>query len=753
MSSPGTSSSKASPGGTRIGRPPQWTVSRSRKLARLYVYTTLSIGRIIKVLEDDLFAPRKNSAQKTVHKMLDNDPRYLRPESRVEMDQRIDCLSRSTIRKRASGRVSGRPQPRDLQRRISDCSTLYAEKVCSLLDNFTIASGSDLQELQHHSSWVESSEPLEIGFDTFDVSPAPGLAVPGDFLTAHTNNCAEVPVSGHGSGTCWCAIVAETTREEGSWLTPTGEIREEVGDLVSNPSPELGCQEHLFRLVPYAGDALGLTNTAGQTFLHVLNAEWFTNIPSALSSLRRLLDVVRHFDQDIFHIADVYGRTFFHRAASLVADREVLADILTYCNVAVPLCRDAFGLDPVANVQPAPTILPPGTPIYSSPISYSPTELPNRSSTPSRLPSPSLSTAGIPSPADEGPFLAYHARLIRIIHSAYSNPLAEDSEGRNGLHCLAEAIINQQSMDEQRSAISSTSSSRPQKRSRHSSLSSEFTPIHVMQSMSPGPTSHPSPVTSVFNVVVPEKENPLPSRLRHLHSLLHPSSSSSSSSSGPSASGSGPGSSSAGVNPNAYDKSGTTPLMAFIQHIPDHDDDKSRTLQSILETLIRGGANIEARNRRGETPLLMAARLGRKTALSVLLEQGANVAARDKWGRGVLEVLDWGVLGCNGSAVGRGLQGQGPGGERLSGREEGIKEREELALYARLEACRGLLTGRRDWGVGYVRGGDEQGMGVVGEWRVKGRNEGGKWRCEVGGDWCWLEVNGYKYARQILGWL
>jgi hypothetical protein len=44
--------------GSRIGRPPQWTVSRSRKLARLYLYSTLSIEKIIKVLEDDGFSPR-----------------------------------------------------------------------------------------------------------------------------------------------------------------------------------------------------------------------------------------------------------------------------------------------------------------------------------------------------------------------------------------------------------------------------------------------------------------------------------------------------------------------------------------------------------------------------------------------------------------------------------------------------------------------------------------------------------------------
>ena len=34
-------------GGARIGRPPQWTESRSRKLARLYTYTTLPMEKVI----------------------------------------------------------------------------------------------------------------------------------------------------------------------------------------------------------------------------------------------------------------------------------------------------------------------------------------------------------------------------------------------------------------------------------------------------------------------------------------------------------------------------------------------------------------------------------------------------------------------------------------------------------------------------------------------------------------------------------
>lgn len=57
-SSPASAAAGPTSSGSRIGRPPQWTISRSRKLARLYLYSTLSIERIIKVLEDDGFSPR-----------------------------------------------------------------------------------------------------------------------------------------------------------------------------------------------------------------------------------------------------------------------------------------------------------------------------------------------------------------------------------------------------------------------------------------------------------------------------------------------------------------------------------------------------------------------------------------------------------------------------------------------------------------------------------------------------------------------
>jgi hypothetical protein len=57
-SSPASVTTGPPSSGSRIGRPPQWTVSRSRKLARLYLYSTLPVEKILKVLEGDNFHPR-----------------------------------------------------------------------------------------------------------------------------------------------------------------------------------------------------------------------------------------------------------------------------------------------------------------------------------------------------------------------------------------------------------------------------------------------------------------------------------------------------------------------------------------------------------------------------------------------------------------------------------------------------------------------------------------------------------------------
>ncbi|KAK4233694.1 KN motif and ankyrin repeat domain-containing protein 3 [Achaetomium macrosporum] len=777
MASPPAPNATGAPSsGSRIGRPPQWTTSRSRKLARLYLYSTLSIEKIIEVLEGDGFNPRKNSAQKTIHKMLDNDPRYLRPESRMEMNKRINSLAMSSKRRRrrkaapgqctAVGRGSvereevaarsevtspsgqsikaegtpsfgfspspdppsfsyfsipfrgqgqgqeraGAPEPsedarpeeiRDIKRRVSGCSTHYAFQLSSLIKEYTISISSDDDRSCGRRPSVALSEgsqpgdPTEFGTapEAYEAFPDPGFALPGGFLTAHTWSCADFPGQQHGKGDCWCSIAQETSADENSWLLPSGELSARAHHVLEQPSSrhfnrcdsfgntELhlfaaldGYRETLLRIV-LNGDTgkLWAVNSAGQTFLHLLNLEWFTDLASPSSPLKRLLAYILDSCPELVYETDVYGRNFFHRAHSVVRDPTALGSLISLFNPSLASRRDAFGFNPVHGTDP------------SAPSPYIPPRRMDRQTGEDMArPRPSHR----PPSSDEGSFLAYHARLVQVIQSSYTTPHIEDAEGRNGLHCLAEAIISQQTMDRHvqgvQRASSSSSSSSISATITAAASSSTFLRPHLKRKLSkdaPGSSPLSSSSTNgsssaTTTTTTTTTEAPLPTRLRHLQSLLHPSVS---------------------VSVSHYDLRGYTPLMAFIEHIPDDQDDKSRTLQAIIETLIRASPKtMEARNRRGETALLMAARLGRKVALATLLEMGANVHVRDVWGHGVLEVLD--------------VEVKSPAA------------RADVSLYARLEACRALLTGRRDWGVGYV--GPPGSGAVVREWGVRGGFQG-----------------------------
>jgi hypothetical protein len=81
----------------------------------------------------------------------------------------------------------------------------------------------------------------------------------------------------------------------------------------------------------------------------------------------------------------------------------------------------------------------------------------------------------------------------------------------------------------------------------------------------------------------------------------------------------------AGADANAANRSGGTPLMTAIAF-----DDKSTEM---LERLLDAGADIDAQEDGGETALMYAAKYGRKAALEILLARGANPAIRDNHGR------------------------------------------------------------------------------------------------------------------------
>jgi ankyrin repeat protein len=163
----------------------------------------------------------------------------------------------------------------------------------------------------------------------------------------------------------------------------------------------------------------------------------------------------------------------------------------------------------------------------------------------------------------------HHADLLRTIIKAGDRPWYEDSKGRNGLHCLAEVAFD--------------------------------LPIPDQPS-----TQNPSPQDQRAT-----NRNAL--REAYLESLI-----------------------AAGVNPNNYDKKGNTPLMLFLTYRRTGEDD-SATI-SILNKLLDAKADIHRRNRRGDTALHLAIKSGRLGATNLLLRKGANVHARNKKGSGILKV-------------------------------------------------------------------------------------------------------------------
>ena len=631
---------------------------------------------------------------------------------------------------------------RQVKRRLSECSSHHALQLCTLITEFTISDFSDedrsvgqptstiivdeTTDLEHFQdfTWMTGA------YKPFEPFPDPGFALPGDFLTAHTRSCADFPGQQHGEN-CWCSIARETSAVDNSWLLPTGELSgralhvlahfslpgvASLHDGFGNTSLHLfaaleGYQEALLCMVGNReGGDLRAVNTAGQTFLHVLHLEWFEDVANPSALLWRLLALVNDSCPELVYQADVYHRSFFHRAHSLIRDPATLSSLVSSFNHTLAARRDAFGFNPV---PPADAAGQSHYTVYTPPRrvgSFFPAaEGLSRSASPASRPRSSTT--------DGCCFLAHHARLVQTIQSAYTNPAVEDGEGRNGLHCLAEAILDQGTMDRlvQGSGLQRTSSSSSFSSitSTTTALPTSTTPIarpslkrKFSSSTDLPPSATPTPAPSSTILPAQEEGTMLPTRLRHLNSLLSPSIS---------------------VSPYHYSRSGHTPLMSFIQHLPDEQGDKARTLQTIFETLIRRGRRraVEARNGQGETPLLMAARLGRKIALSTLLRMGgANVAARDAGGHGVLELLDAEVRGA--------------------------RARGDVGLYARLEACRALLTGRKEWGVRYVdvdpcvavgspgsEWGPAMGMGsgavmgqglqeatVVREWKLRDGNQG-----------------------------
>ena len=517
-----------------------------------------------------------------------------------------------------------------LERRLPKYSTGYIKTIARLLNAYSISGSSAAITVSPAYARTTNTENRSTdGTRTIRPSSSvaistrfriPRLILPSAFLVLDRYIKRQglcIPgMKAHDSKTCWC--LEELDCNSQIWVDQTGLINQQVDGTprdLTNLHMELLINQQvddtpidltnlnmefrdrfgntvLHMLAARGADLLIITealkegvdgnakNMAGQNFLHVLHRRLISKLASDWKTLLDFLLKLNRFNIN-FNDLDLFGRSFFHllthRARNL---DEHSISVLEYLNVKLWPSRDAFGWVPTWNPKSQPEWDRSWTHITrdlrrvsymeSSPdssalwIGCGSGSVHNRSS--------SINFLGVDE--DESSIIFEHARLLETARIAMDVPFIEDSEGRNGLQCLAEASLTL-NIDNSR-----TLRGKSNKRKR--------------DQLSPDASS--TRLNLRYQLV------------QHMVSL--------------------------GVDINNYDKHGNTVIMTFVTHLKDGEDDK--TLAILFGHLINKGANIHWRNRQGETALHIAVRLGRKIATRVLLENSANVHARTAEGKGVL---------------------------------------------------------------------------------------------------------------------
>ena len=231
-----------------------------------------------------------------------------------------------------------------------------------------------------------------------------------------------------------------------------------------------------------------------------------------------------------------------------------------------------------------------------------------------------------------------HIDFWRTIVTAKHSPSVEDSKGRNGLHCLAEA-----------------------------SLVSLDLPL---------PSGLLGQLESFRQSIDADKNN---ERQSFVKTLLR-----------------------VGVDPNNYDNDGNTPLMAFVSHQRSSENDE--ITPRILSLLLETGSDVHRRNRRGETALHLAVKLGCRAAVKLLLASGANIHARTSSGLGILEL----------------------------GQKRCLEDKEDETLYGQIMVCMSLAAS----------------FGAVSEPRILDEWGSPKWRLNPQNR---PEPKGFKLVKKFIG--
>ncbi|KAF5709291.1 ankyrin repeat domain-containing protein [Fusarium globosum] len=669
--------SSASPSGsnnTTTGRPPLWTPSSRRKVSRLYLYTTLPLEKIMAVVHaksPDTPAPGKDSAHKTLNAMLNKQPRWLHPKTEDDMVRRLEELALSPTRTssthnsvasptQASGPIpalNAIPTPhlvRDPGTRVSLEVPPFNQYPQQYVPNNGTAAQRQIQQNQEDNIYGKYSMTIHIpplnrrGTSLSPISDEePSVAswlndrdapvhlpmgpyyLPGNFLCldefAQYTCFPQDEI--HQKLACFCRPIHEI--EEPAWITAHGPTQTGTNALSAAIHGRLFEERDQF----------------GHTALHLMAARFLSDyLFQAIISVEAndVLNVQNTAGQTLLHV--LHTTWFLPQNQKLLKQ---LLDALAHKGFDFS-ARDCYGrsFSHILLLR----VTTPELRNYAlglcSATSYQKRDAFNVTPTYSAIPEPGLGVsrastqamdvdAPVPmsrqaSIADPWHFDDIHeeTQLLKNINDAELNPRLEDNQGRNGLHCLAAATLSETSIT-QKYYLDENGAPIDRRRRRDKTVKNSDSCTDRLQ----------------FRLVL-------------LQNLLD-----------------------AGVDPNHYDIHGNTPLMAFVAQLPEDDDYKVGP--DIIRELIDSGAQVNARNRSGETALHVAVRCGHKLAVKQLVESGACVHVRDAAGRSVLEVADVKMKGLRGH---------------------------DDAEYAHLEACRAWLSG--------ISGGAVQEPTVLQEWEV-----------------------------------
>jgi ankyrin repeat protein len=324
-------------------------------------------------------------------------------------------------------------------------------------------------------------------------------------------------------------------------------------------------------------------NSAGETFFHLLDE----SVVKETYFYHMLLEILRSKGFD-FSQRDCLGQTPFHLLMQPWMDKSILEQTLVqlpFLNIALPLSRDSFGCTVAWQLVQAGVEEPEikAAPFYSH-------------KTPTVFLKPGEYTWSLAKFA----CVELDARSAGVKTQALQNYGAQTA-----IQTVADLLTYERHADLLRTILRACSSPQHEDAAGRNGL-------HCLAEVSFSLPLPESPLRDDSDVNATTKVG---KRETYLQDLLK-----------------------AGVDVNNYDKQGYTPLMAFINHNRDDEDDE--TTEKLLFRLYKAGANIHRRDRLGQSLLHMAVKLGKKAATNFLLNKGANVRARDTAGKGVV-ALAW----------------------------------------------------------------------------------------------------------------